>query len=134
MSGLSIPASARIDMSYVINKSEEIIFVTYSGAIDLAERKQAVEEACMLIDSSQPLILIDIRNVAVEMSINELQEFAAFLASRDKLKGAKVAVLRSQDRAHPNLFLESFAYAEGFTMVPFNDLQKSKNWLLGHIK
>jgi len=71
----------------VIKDSEGIIVVNYQGTVNLAERMAVVEDACVQIDDvKKAILLIDVRGIKVDMTIEEQKKFGQYLPSRAELK------------------------------------------------
>ena len=72
-------------MAYLIQKdNSNIIIVIYTGSVDLHERKLAVDEACELANSPDPVrLLIDVRKIIMNMSLDE-QEYFCGISGRKK--------------------------------------------------
>jgi len=115
-------------------KREGIIVVNYQGTVNLAERMAAVEDACVQIDDvKKAILLIDVRGIKVDMTIEEQKKFGQYLPSRAELKHAKVAVLH-QDSHNPNDVINGYAYLDGYHLVAFENINDARLWLLGAIK
>ena len=122
-------------MAYKIHKNDTgIIEAIYSGGVDLNERKMAVDEVCELVNYPDPVrLLIDVRNITMEMSLKEQKYFGKYLAGREELVNAKVAVLHNP-RSNPNVFINAYAYIEGYQVVDFDDQNNAISWLTGEMK
>ena len=121
-------------MPYSIHKTDsDIIRVTYSGKVDLDDRKMAVDEACQSIQSADHVrLLIDVRDITSNIPASSQKEFAQYLAAKETLKNAKVAVLHKHEN-NPNLLINAYAYAEGYVTVSFNNEYDAILWLDGEI-
>jgi len=121
-------------MPYSIEKdSENIVTVTFIDSVDLTERKAAVNDSFNYIDSShRALLLIDVRDVVVNMSHDEQKEFGTFLAHQPELSNAKVGVLHKPGH-NPNQVINTYAYMEGYHVVGFDELNHARLWLKGDI-
>ncbi|MBY4677300.1 hypothetical protein [Marinobacterium arenosum] len=122
-------------MPYQIEQDHDrIITVTYQGQVDLAERMAAVEDACRYIDDiDRVLLLIDVREVIVKMSLEQQKTFGTYLANRQELSRAKVAVLHPAGR-NPNQVIDGYAYINGYHLVEFSDTREARAWLLGQLR
>ncbi|OMH25801.1 hypothetical protein [Motiliproteus sp. MSK22-1] len=121
-------------MAYsVVKDGEGIISVTYKDKVDLAERYSAVSDACKHIDDIAAVrLLIDVREVVVNMTLNEQKTFGNFLANKYELSEAKVAVLHKSDN-NPNQAIDTYAYMQGYHLVEFTDPGEARLWLKGAI-
>ena len=98
-------------MSYIIelNKPLEIVNVIYSGKVSLDMRLQAVDQVCFNYSHLKPLrILVDVRELVMDLSIEEQQAFGKYLASHPGLTNAKVAVVHKPD-FNPNVVIDDSA-------------------------
>lgn len=122
-------------MTYSIQKDDSnIITVTYTGSVNLSERKTAVDETCKLITPSVPVkLLINVRNINNKMSLDEQEYFAAYLASKKELVNAKVATLHNPLNEQ-NKIINAFAYIEGYRVVDFYRINEAISWLKGDLK
>jgi len=122
-------------MTYIIQKNgSNITTVIYSGGVDLNERKMAVEEVCESINPDEPVrLLIDVRNISMNMSEDEQEYFGKYLAAKDKLSKAKVAVVHNPQN-NPNMVINTFAYIEGYQVVGFDKANDATAWLIGYLK
>ena len=122
-------------MTYSIQKDDSnIITVTYTGSVNLSERKTAVDETCKLITPSVPVkLLIDVRNINNNMSLDEQEYFATYLASKKELVNAKVATLHNPLNEQ-NKIINAFAYLEGYQVVDFYRIHEAISWLKGDLK
>ena len=121
-------------MSYKIYKNDSnVIEVTYTGSVNLDERKRAVEEACQLIRPTEPVrLLIDVRKITMNMSEQEQMEFGIYLAHRKELLEAKVAVLHNP-KNNPNTVIDIHAYLEGYQLGEFDNEREAILWLIGEL-
>ncbi len=122
-------------MTYSIQKDDSnIITVTYTGSVNLSERKTAVDETCKLITPSVPVkLLIDVRNINNNMSLDEQEYFVEYLVEKKELANAKVAVLHNP-QSNPNFMIDSFAYIAGYQTVDFDREKDAISWLNGNFK
>ena len=118
-------------MSYVIHMDESlgIVNVTYTGTVSLHNRMQAVERVCRNYSHLQPLkILVDVRELVMDLSIEEQQAFGKYLASHPGLTNARVAVLHKSD-FNPNVVIDDSAYNDGYMLAQFSSLADAESWL-----
>ena len=118
-------------MSYVIelNKPQEIVNVIYSGKVSLDMRLQAVDQVCCNYSHLMPLrILVDVRELVMDLSIEEQQAFGKYLASHPGLTNARVAVLHKSD-FNPNVVIDDSAYNDGYMLAQFSSLTDAELWL-----
>ena len=119
-------------MTYKIdfNSSSKIVCVSYSGAVSLEMRMQAVEEVCSNYCHLIPLIiLVDVRQLIMDLSFDEQQRFGEYLANHSGLINARVAVLHQPD-FNPNIVVDTSAYNNGYMLAQFSSLTEAELWLL----
>jgi len=122
-------------MSYVIHMDESlnIVNVTYTGTVSLHSRMQAVERVCRNYSDSRPLkILVDVRELVMDLSVEEQQEFGKHLAKHPGLINARVAVLHKPD-FNPNVVIDDSAFNDGYILAQFSSLTDAELWLSGEI-
>lgn len=127
-------------MSYRIdfNESNGVIHVVYAGKVGLAERLLAVKEVCGQFGSRRPLlILVDVSELEMVMTLEEQTLFGEYLASRPELVDARVAVLYGQGRKlpetkvrNPNVIVDLVAFNNGYRLAEFTSLQGAAEWLV----
>ena len=118
-------------MSYVIHldESRNIVNVTYTGTVSLHNRMQAVERVCRNYSHLQPLkILVDVRELVMDLSIEEQQTFGKHLANHPGLTNARIAELHKSD-FNPNVVIDDTAYSDGYMLVQFSSLTDAELWL-----
>ena len=118
-------------MSYVIHKDVAlgIVTVTYTGAVSLHNRMQAVERVCRNYSHLKPLkILVDVRELVMDLSIEEQQAFGKHLAKHPGLTNARVAVLHKSD-FNPNVEIDKIAFSNGYMLAQFSSLNDAEKWL-----
>ena len=123
-------------MSYVIHMdgSLKIVNVTYTGTVSLQKRMQAVERVCRSYSHFRPLkILVDVRELLMDLSIEEQKAFGEHLAAHPGLMNARVAVLHEPD-FNPNLVIDDSAFNDGYTLAQFSSRRDAELWLSGQIK
>ena len=119
-------------MSYHINFNEslETVNVIYSGTVSIEMRKQAVEQVCSKYSHLKPLkILVDVRDLVMDLSFNDQQAFGEYLANHPELTHARVAVLHKHD-FNPNLVIDDSAYNNGYTLAQFSSHTDAELWLI----
>ena len=118
-------------MSYVIwiDHSQNIVTVTYTGTVSLHNRLQAVERVCRNYSHLQPLkILVDVRELVMDLSIEEQKEFGKHLAEHPGLANARVAVLHKPD-FNPNVVIDDSAFNHGYVLAQFSSRTDAELWL-----
>jgi len=118
-------------MSYVIHMDESlnIVNVTYTGTVSLHDRMQAVERVCRNYNHLQPLkILVDVRELVMDLSIEDQQTFGKHLANHPGLTNARVAVLHKPD-FNPNVVIDKSAYKNGYMLAQFSSGTDAELWL-----
>jgi hypothetical protein len=122
-------------MPYFIHKNvPNIITVKFDGEVNLEERKKAVDEVCDLVNLDEPVnLLIDVRTIIMKMSKDEQIYFGKYLASKNELAKAKVAVVHVPAN-NPNQLINTVAYMEGYQVVDFDSEYYANEWLNGKIK
>lgn len=123
-----------VNMPYQIDQIEDntIIVVSYHGGVTYQQRLDAVEEVCSMIEHQPVLLLIDVRHIENLMSVKQQQQFGQYLAAREELKTAKVAVLTPENQHDPNTIINNVAYQKGYHLVPFTCRTEAIGWLEGH--
>lgn len=118
-----------------VDKSTNIISVKYLGDVSIKERLEAVESVCNLdeVDEKKKL-LIDITEIKNNMTKDEQEYFGKYLAARKELKNAKVAVISNNEIHNPNMIINSEAYLNGYSLVPFTSKEDACTWLNGWVK
>jgi hypothetical protein len=122
-------------MSYIIelNKPLEIVNVIYTGKVSLDMRLQAVDQVCCNHSHLMPLrILVDVRELVMDLSFDEQQAFGKQLASNPALTNARVAVLHKPD-FNPNAIIDDSAFNNGYMLAQFSSPDDAELWLLHKI-
>ncbi len=122
-------------MAYIIdiNESLEIVNVIYSGQVDLDMRIQAVKQVCSNHGHLQPLkILVDVRDMVMDLSFDEQQHFGKHLAYNPGLADARVAVLHKPN-FNPNAIIDDSAFNNGYILAQFSSQADAELWLLKKI-
>ena len=122
-------------MAYRIefDSSPEIVNVTYHGAVSLDQRMLAVKQVCGDYGNVYPLkILVDVRELTMDLSFDEQQAFGEYLANHPGLSHARVAVLHKAD-FNPNVVIDSAAYNNGYLLAQFSSRSDAEKWLLNEI-
>ena len=122
-------------MPYIIdlNKPLAIVNVIYSGKVSLEMRLQAVEQVCGNYGHLKPLkILVDVRELVMDLSFDEQQAFGKQLASNPGLTNARVAVLHQPD-FNPNAIIDDSAFNNGYMLAQFSSPDDAELWLLNKI-
>lgn len=123
-------------MPYFIqaDSSWGLITVSYKEKVDLAQRISATKDVCRLIENWNSVrILVDVRAIQMEMTLEEQEQFGRYIATRDELEKAKVAVLHKSDY-NPNVIIDTFAYLNGYNVVAFTDDSEAQDWLRDEIR
>jgi len=116
-----------------MDESRNIVNVTYTGTVNLHNRMQAVERVCRNYSHLQPLkILVDVRELVMDLSIEEQQAFGKHLANHPGLTNARVAVLHKLD-FNPNEVIDDSAYGDGYILAQFSSHTDAELWLSGEI-
>jgi len=119
-------------MPYIIESEprSNIVTVTYSGSVSLDLRLQAVEDVCSNYSDLKPLkILVDVRDLVMDMLFGEQEAFGEYLANHYDLHNARVAVLHKPS-FNPNAVIDAKAYSNGYQLAQFSDRRNAENWLL----
>jgi hypothetical protein len=117
-----------------MDESLNIVNVTYTGTVSLHNRMQAVERVCRNYGHLQPLkILVDVRELVMDLSIEEQQEFGKHLANHPRLANARVAVLHKTD-LNPNVVIDDSACNEGYMLAQFTSLTDAELWLTSELE
>jgi hypothetical protein len=118
-------------MTYTVRFDEnlEIVYVIYSGEVSLDERMQAVKEVCTTYAEFMPLkILVDVRDLVIQMSFREQRSFGEFLSVYSGLMNARVAVLHKPSH-NPNVLIDTIAFNNGYKLAEFNETADAEGWL-----
>ena len=116
-----------------LDDSLEIVNVVYNGTVDLETRKQAVERVCSGYGDLQPLkILVDVRELIMDLTFDEQQAFGEYLANHPGLTDARVAVLHRPE-FNPNVVIDSSAYNNGYLLAQFSSRRDAEMWLMKEI-
>lgn len=119
-------------MTYKIETKppSNIVTLTYSGRVDLDMRLRTVGEICSNYSDLKPLrVLVDVRELVMDMLFGEQEAFGEYLANHYDLHNAKAAVLH-QPGFNPNAVINVSAYKNGFQMAEFSSQSKAEQWLL----
>jgi hypothetical protein len=122
-------------MAYIIklNKPLEIVNVIYTDKVSLDMRMQAVEQVCSNYSHLKPLrILVDVRELFMDLSFDEQQTFGKQLANNPALTYARVAVLHKPD-FNPNAIIDDSAFNNGYILAQFSSPADAELWLLNKI-
>jgi len=112
-----------------MDESLNIVNVTYTGTVSLHNRMQAVERVCRNYSHLQPLkILVDVRELVMDLPIEQQQAFGKHLANHPELTNARVAVLHKPD-FNPNVEIDHIAYNDGYMLAQFSSLIDAESWL-----
>jgi len=118
-------------MSYVIHLDDSlnIVNVVYTGTVNLTNRMHAVERVCRNYSHLKPLkILVDVRELVMDLSFAEQQAFGKHLANHPGLTNARVAVLHKHD-FNPNIIIDDSAYNNGYLLAQFSSHTDAELWL-----
>ena len=77
-------------------------------------------------------ILVDVRELEMDLSFEEQQAFGEHLANHPGLTYARVAVLHNID-FNPNVVIDESAYNNGYVLAQFSSRNDAELWLLGKI-
>jgi hypothetical protein len=119
-------------MAYKIESKppSNIVTLTYSGKVDLDMRLRTVEEICSNYSDLKPLrVLVDVRDLEMDMLFGEQEAFGEYLANHYGLRHAKTAVLHNPG-FNPNAVIDNCAYNNGFQMAEFSSHREAEQWLL----
>ena len=116
-----------------MDEALNIVNVTYTGTVSLHNRMQAVERVCRNYSQLRPLkILVDVRELVMDLSVEEQREFGKHLASHPGLTNARVAVLHKHDY-NPNVVIDDAAFSNGYLLAQFSSRSDAELWLTGEI-
>jgi len=119
-------------MTYKIEykPASNIVTLSYSGKVDLDMRLRTVEEICSTYIDLKPLkVLVDVRDLVMDMLFGEQEAFGEYLANHYDLRHAKAAVLHNPG-FNPNAVINKSAYNNGFQMAEFSIRSEAEQWLL----
>lgn len=113
------------------NARLNLITVTYSGVVDIAERSHAWNEVAVAIETiGDCQVLLDFMAATVAADDFQVsQAFARRLVDFVGAKACRIAYLCPYD-ARVNKVVETLADARGLTLERFNDRVKALKWLL----
>ena len=77
-----------------------------------------------------PLILVDVRNLEMDLTFGEQKILGQYMAGQSKLAYSRVAVLHNENH-NPNNFVDSFAYNDGNKRAQFESESDAIDWLKG---
>jgi hypothetical protein len=119
-------------MTYKIEfkQPSNIVALTYSGKVDLDMRLKTVDEICKKYSELGPLrVLVDVRNLEMDMLFGEQEAFGEYLANHYDLRDSKVAILHD-DGFNPNTVIDISAYNNGLRLNEFSNPHEAEKWLL----
>ena len=119
-------------MAYKIESKppSNIVTLTYSGKVDLDMRLRTVNEICSNYSDLKPLrVLVDVRDLEMDMLFGEQEAFGEYLANHYDLHNARVAVLHKPS-FNPNAVIDAKAYSNGYQLAQFSDRRDAELWLL----
>ena len=119
-------------MAYKIEHDalSDIVSVIYSGKVGLESRIHAVEDVCKAYVHLKPLkILVDVRELIMDLYLNEQEAFGEYLANHYGLTNARVAVLHVTD-FNPNAVIDACAHHNGYKIAQFATPEDAGAWLL----
>ena len=112
-----------------LNDADGIVEVTYIGHVNLDDRKKGLEQLCSLYSHIQPLpILLDVRRLAMNLTMEERKIWGEYFANHPKLIYARAAVLHEESH-NPNVFIDTYAYNQGYRLAQFSSEKDARNWL-----
>lgn len=122
----------RLSMPYqlAINTDAGYVHLTYSGVVDLPERKQAKEavfNACH--ENKLHRSLVDLRNSDIKMSESDVITFASSFKNTTLPDGYRLAAVISPDNQTDNL-IEIIISIDGIDVKYFFDINEATNWLI----
>ncbi len=114
----------------VFDETFEIVNVIYIGSVCLLERLQEVDEICKRYSHLKPLrILVNVRELVMDLSLQEQQYLGKYIASQSGFVHAKVAVLHNPGH-NPNFIVDSCAFNNGHRIAEFDKRRDAESWLL----
>lgn len=113
-----------------IDKTREVVEVSYSNTIDLEDRRQAVEAASRVLEETgYRKVLVDLSNAEMAMhSPHDESRFADVLSRNPMLGRSRTAYLARPDQSI-NWFIEALAKARHYECEHFTDREAAHAWL-----
>jgi len=71
---------------------------------------------------------IDVRKLEMNLTIEEQKIWGEHFANHPKLTYARAAVLHEESH-NPNLFVDTYAFNQGYLLAEFSDEKEARNWL-----
>lgn len=113
------------------NARLKLVTVTFSGAVDIAERSSAWNDMAKTIEAlGNCRILLDFQSASVKVDEFQVsQVFARQVTDFGRAKERRVAYL-CRHGAHVNMVVETLANARGLALERFDDRAEAMGWLL----
>lgn len=107
-----------------------MVIISYNGTVTLRECKQAVEQGCLFYAHlmSTKLVLVDARELEMDLPFDEQIEFGKYLSSHPVLKDTRAAVLHKK-RKNPSLVIDAVAFNGGYNLAEFSNEADARAWL-----
>lgn len=110
-------------------KESKIIKITFFGSVSLDERRNTITEMTInYITSFNPKILLDSRNVSNSMSETEQIIWGNYIATREELRSAMVAVVYNVGQSLNTKALKT-AQQAGHNVKKFDNENDAMKWL-----
>ncbi len=110
---------------------KDFVKLTATGTIDFTASLEAINNIISLIKTpGEYEVLIDTRHAAVTLTIMELYELGAAIASHPALHSTKIALLAPMTETEKVHFFETAALNRGVNISAFTDFEAAINWLV----
>ena len=118
-------------MSFQIrfNSDTRVVTAVFFDRVELSDKMASARQVAEKYGHLHPLmLLVDVRNAEIALSMEERRFFGTFAAHLQGLSHGKVAVLHAPDH-NANVVIDSTAQAEGMHIVEFVSEHAALEWL-----
>ena len=119
-------------MSFQIrfNADTRIVTAVFFDRVELSDKLASARQVAEKYGHLHPLmVLVDVRNADIVMTMDERRLFGVYVAHLQGLSHGKFAVLHAPDH-NANVVINSTAQAEGMRVVEFVTEQAAVEWLM----
>lgn len=111
------------------NSDTRVVTAVFFDRVELADKMASARQVAEKYGHLHPLmLLVDVRNAEIALSMEERRFFGTFAARLQGLSHGKVAVLHAPDH-NANVVIDSTAQAEGMHIVEFVSEHAALEWL-----
>jgi len=116
----------------VFDEENGIVNIVYIGTVTLEERKKLADKTSLLYSRLRPLlILVDVRELVMDLTLGEQKAIAKYMASDLKMGHARVAVLHSEGH-NPSFLIDAHVVNSGTKLrAQFDNRVEACEWLKG---